>query len=52
VIKGGVKFMVGTKIKCDCGKFIAVERDGKIYIKCKGCKREVEISMRSKNKKS
>jgi hypothetical protein len=36
---------VETPVKCSCGKLIAVERDGKIYIKCKGCKHEVEIPL-------
>ena len=32
-----------TPIKCECGKLIAIVRNGKVYIKCKGCKHEVEI---------
>ena len=31
------------KIKCDCGKLIAVERDGKIFVWCKQCKKEIEL---------
>ena len=34
----------GKAIKCACGKIIAVERGGKIYIKCRGCKHEFEIA--------
>lgn len=34
------------QIKCSCGKLIAIERDGKIYIKCKGCKHEIEIPIK------
>lgn len=30
-------------IKCDCGKLIAVERDGRIFVWCKQCRKEVEI---------
>lgn len=30
-------------IKCDCGKLIAKERDGKIYVWCKQCHKEVEL---------
>ena len=37
-------------IKCDCGKLLAKERDGKIYIWCKQCKKEVELKIiKSKN---
>lgn len=32
-------------IRCTCGKLIGIMRDGKIYIKCKGCKREVELEI-------
>ena len=32
-------------IKCDCGKLIAKIRDGKLYVWCKNCKREVEIKI-------
>lgn len=32
-----------TNVKCDCGKLLAVEKDGKIYIKCKGCKKQIDI---------
>lgn len=40
--------MTETPIKCTCGKLIAIVRDGKVYIKCKGCKHEVEIPMQYK----
>ena len=33
----------GTPIRCECGKLIAIRRNGKLYIRCRGCKREVEI---------
>lgn len=32
-------------IRCDCGKLIAKERDGKIYLFCKMCKKEVELKV-------
>jgi hypothetical protein len=32
-------------IRCDCGKLIAKERDGKIYLFCKMCKKEVELKI-------
>jgi hypothetical protein len=40
--------MTDKQIKCSCGKLIAIERDGKIYIKCKGCKHEIEIPITKK----
>lgn len=33
----------GKPVSCICGKLIAIERDGRIYVQCKRCKREVEI---------
>ena len=31
-------------IKCECGKLLAkLHDDGKIYVWCKGCKKEVEL---------
>ena len=38
----------GNPIKCDCGKLVAVERGGKIYVRCHGCKREVEVGKAEK----
>lgn len=35
----------GIPIRCDCGKLIAMCRQGKVYIKCKGCKREIELNV-------
>lgn len=29
--------------RCECGRVVAFMRDGKIYVKCKRCKREVEV---------
>lgn len=34
-----------SEIKCTCGKLIAKERDGKIYLWCKSCRREVELKL-------
>ena len=42
----------GTPIRCECGKLIAFYRQGKVYIKCKGCKREIEIRVESQEPKS
>lgn len=42
----------GTPIRCECGKLIAYMRRGKVFIKCKGCKREVEIPVQSQEPKS
>ena len=32
-------------IRCDCGKLIAVERDGRIFVWCRRCKKEVELDL-------
>ena len=31
-------------IKCSCGKLLASEKDGHIFIKCRGCKQIVDIT--------
>ena len=36
-----------TEIRCACGKLIAIVRNEKVYVKCKGCKHEVEIPMQA-----
>ena len=36
-------------VKCDCGKVVAYEVDGKIYVYCKSCKRQVEVISRAKS---
>lgn len=38
------------KVSCSCGKLIAVERDGKIYVKCRGCKHEVLVPIQHATK--
>lgn len=30
-------------IRCACGKLVAIEKNGVIYVYCKGCKRQVPI---------
>ncbi|PWM20097.1 MAG: hypothetical protein DBX49_01205 [Clostridia bacterium] len=30
-------------LHCECGKLLAYERGGKIFVWCKGCRREVEL---------
>lgn len=44
--------MQDKPIKCDCGKLLARERNGKIFVWCKQCKKEVELLVfrESKNK--
>lgn len=32
-------------LRCDCGKIIAKQRDGKIYLWCKHCKKEIELNI-------
>lgn len=34
----------GKPLLCDCGKLLAYKRDGKIYIWCKRCKKEIEVA--------
>lgn len=29
--------------RCQCGKVLAFWRDGKLFIKCKQCKRETQV---------
>lgn len=33
----------GKKIRCDCGKWVAVQKDGDLYVWCKKCKKEVKL---------
>ena len=35
--------MSNNPVKCDCGKLIARERDGVLYVWCKRCGKEVAI---------
>lgn len=32
-------------VKCSCGKMVARMRNGKIYVYCKTCKREVQLKL-------
>lgn len=34
----------GMPIKCECGKMVALEKDGRIYVMCKNCKKQIDIS--------
>ncbi|MCR4746561.1 MAG: hypothetical protein K5894_15200 [Lachnospiraceae bacterium] len=34
----------GIPITCDCGNIVAFERNGKVFIKCHRCHREIEIT--------
>lgn len=41
--------MTEKEIKCDCGKLLAKQHaDGKIYVWCKKCRKEVEIKENQK----
>ena len=31
------------KIRCDCGKWVAIEKDGELFVWCKNCKKEVKL---------
>lgn len=33
----------GIPIRCQCGKVIAYEINGVIYVYCKGCKRQIAV---------
>jgi hypothetical protein len=33
----------GKPVKCTCGKMVARIRNGKVYVYCKTCKREVPL---------
>lgn len=35
----------GTPIRCECGKVIAKYRNGRIYLWCKACRKEVELTI-------
>lgn len=35
-------------LKCTCGRVVAFEQDGKVYVKCKRCKRVVEVKVRNR----
>ncbi len=36
----------GSPIKCDCGKIIAYVKNGKLFLYCKNCKRQIPIMIR------
>lgn len=33
-------------LRCACGKLIAYERNGAVYVMCKRCRREVKVAER------
>lgn len=37
----------GEPVHCGCGKLLAYERDGKIFVWCRGCRKEVELKIQS-----
>lgn len=37
------KLNSGEPVRCECGKIVAMRRNGKIYIMCKSCKRQIPI---------
>lgn len=39
--------MSECNVKCDCGKLIAKKKNGKIYLWCKHCKKEIELKIES-----
>ena len=40
----GCKKDIEKPVKCTCGKVIAYQKNGVIYIKCRGCKREIAVA--------
>jgi hypothetical protein len=39
----GARKMTEKPIKCNCGKLLARVRDGKVYVWCKACKKEIQL---------
>lgn len=37
-------------INCSCGKMIAKERNGKVYLWCKSCHKEVELKIEKESR--
>lgn len=37
----------GRALRCGCGKIIAYQRDGCLYIKCRGCGHEEKVNITS-----
>lgn len=33
----------GEPVKCECGKIVAYERNGNVYVYCRSCKRQVAV---------
>lgn len=40
----------GKPVKCSCGKMVAKIRNGKVYVYCKTCKREVPLEIEPRAK--
>ena len=45
--KEQIKYNKGEPIKCECGKRIGYILNGKIYIFCRSCKKEINVSAKS-----
>ena len=46
--KNRISYTNGEALQCQCGKLIAYIREGKIYVKCRGCGREIEVRAESR----
>ena len=46
--KNRIRYTNGEALQCPCGKLIAYIREGKIYVKCRGCGREIEVRAESR----
>ena len=44
-----ITYNKGMPIRCECGKVIGMLKDGKIYIKCRGCNHQVDIVKRAES---
>lgn len=38
-----MRYSKGIPVRCECGKIVAYERNGKIYVYCKSCKRQIAV---------
>ena len=42
-MKGCFMELPFKKIRCDCRKWVAIEKDGELFVWCKNCKKEVKL---------
>lgn len=44
--EGGIR---ERAIHCDCGKLLAIERGGKVFVYCRRCKRQIPVDFISRH---